>query len=600
MNYLNNQLNITKNNPINIKKNNINNENYIHDEIIDEVERVFLEAFKLVNNDVNEDANKDALLYILINDIIQFDKSKMDGKFDAANILDSVCNIIDESMDNLEDKISNKNNSHMVEIKKIFLKKKTDISKKIRDCNQSLKKLKKLYLNKNIENYIGNTNVNTLNLKNINTLHSNNKTHNYKLGEFFARFIFNNIKYSAPGAVIPAIDPYSQGTFYDDFLIESFFNDSITAPEFNTTFDDVDNNFKYWLILFFLTVQMFSQNPDYSKLFKQTLFKKFMEELISYKKSNKKKSNKKKSKKRGGGKKQKQKKFNALISLVDKKDKHTKSDSSKTHNQKEQVNPRDMFKDILSIKVNGNETLNSIYIDKFQTKLKDYLLYFIKNSGTYSHGGIIGGIIDPNIQRSYSEILCKKIFTNDYVSLEQITTLNKDNNFNKKKLTFGQLPSEFKERITLSIYNILILLLYNFEKTNEFIKKVKSKLIILLYYLFNIKRSIYKYYIERVDSLFNLNISNNRLNNRSNNRSNNSSNIVYNNETPQKKISKTKDNTKPKNNTLIEENINKKIEIIQRKIDSIKSKRADINNDEKILILETKMKQLIIKKLEQE
>lgn len=582
----------------NLKQNNMNNDD-IHNEIIEQAGVVFSEAFELMNRDPTEDANKDALLYILINDIIQFDKVKMGMLFDATNILDSVCSIIDESIDDFENKISNKNNSHMVEIKKIFLKKKTDISKKIRDCNESLKKLKKIYLNRNIENYIGNTNVDTLNLKSINTLHSNNKTHNYKLGEFFGRFIFNKIKYLADPTLIPQIEPYSQRTFYDNAFIESFYNNG-PPPEFQRDFDQIDNNFKYWLILFFLIVQMFSQNPDYNKLFKQTALKKFIEELVSYKK--KKMNDKKKNKKKKGGakkQKQKQKQFAALIKSVDKKATGKKSDSLKTHNEKEQVNPRDIFKDILSLKVNGNETINSIYVDKFQTKLAEYLLYFIEyNTDIYIDPNT--RVFDPSIQKSYSEILCKKLFENGVVSLEQITTRNKSDNFNKRKLNFHELRSEFKEHITLSIYTILILLLINFDKTNEFIKHVKSNLILILFYLFNIKKSIYKYYIEKLDSLFNLNTaissSNGNLNGQYN-RSNNI-NIVYNNENSVKNKKSKKKSSETKNTGV--NNIDRKLEIIKKKIDIIKSKRADINNDEKILILEAKMKELIIKKLSEQ
>jgi len=44
-------------------------------------------------------------------------------------------------------------------------------------------------------------------------------------------------------------------------------------------------------------------------------------------------------------------------------------------------------------------------------------------------------------------------------------------------------------------------------------------------------------------------------------------------------------------------NINKQINILQKKINFIKSKKLDINNDEKILLLEAKIKELIIQKL---
>ncbi len=277
-----------------------------------------------------------------------------------------------------------------------------------------------------------------------------------------------------------------------------------------------------------------------------------------------------------------------IKNILGKKNNNITQKIGKKTNEKEKVNPKDIFKDILSIEVNGNMTLKNIYITKFQEKIKDYLLFYIRN--IYLDGA---GVINNTIEKKYSEILCTDIFKNyETVPLEKITIRNKSNSLNIKKIKYRELELELTNYISWNIYTIgLDLLLKNLNETNKFIKDIKSNLILLLFYLFDIKKSIYKYYIERLDSLTNINMSDNN--------SSTNLNIIYNNSESVKKTKskRKKENTDTNTDTYID--LNKKIDVLKKKIVVLKNK-SSVKNDEKILILETKLKKLFIQKLSEE
>jgi hypothetical protein len=602
-----------------------NNKNEISDDIFYKAEDFLKTAFELINDTSNEKDNKKALLYILLNDIIKIDINEKIDEFNANDIFESCISIIDDTLDKLQDKLYEKNN--LTEIKKILGRKKGEVLKKIKECNTNLSLLKKEYLNKNIENFLGNYSKNTFNFNNVTTIHSNNKEYNYLLGEFFSRYIFNYIRYHSTQN-FSIISNFKQESFYNDDKIESFYLNN-DPPEFKDKFSEIDINYKYWVIHFFLILQLFSEKTNYNKLFNVNNFRKFIEELRKIPKTDESKKKKKKEGKKKDKKKQSggDKSFNKLITETVKINKSKKknksgkdstksgkntSKSGKNNSQKSNVNKpviRNIFNEVIKLKVeissapNSKYTLEKIYYDKFSSKLIDYMKYYIINSGVFY------GI---NHTDRYS-IQCRIPITPKSELLSSITTYQ--GNMSAKNVTMSSLNSELKK----IKYNIFFWLnLYDFAESSNFITKIKEPLILLLFYLYSIKKQLYKYYAETLTSLFNINTvinsnnksnSNNKLNSKNKSNSTKSNrinhifinNIVYdksNKKTIKKNITNTSNTSNTSNKPHIDRDINSEIEELQRKIDIIKNKRTDINNDEKILLLETKIKELIIKKLE--
>ena len=598
-----------------------NNKNEISDDIFYKAEDFLKTAFELINDTPNEKDNKKALLYILLNDIIKIDINEKIDEFNANDIFESCISIIDDTLDKLQEKIYETNN--LTEVKKILGRKKGDVLKKIKECNTSLSLLKKEYLNKNIENFLGNSSKNTFNFNNVTVIHSNNKDYNYLLGEFFSRYIFNYTRYYSTQN-LSVISNFKQESFYNNDKIESFYLDN-DPPEFKNNFSEIDINFKYWVIHFFLILQLFSEKTNYNKLFNENNFRKFIEELRKLqktdgkkkKKEGKKKDKQKDKKKQRGGKSNNNKEKLLLKMVKNSQYKKKKSKSSKNSSKSEKnktqtsnVNKhsiKNIFNEVIKLRVeNSNEVNNKIslkelYYNKFSSKLVKYIKYYITNSGTFNL---------TNETDLYS-IRCRipSTISNNTIehTLSSITLYKGD--FDKKKVTIKSLNSEL-ENIKYDIFSWLNL--YDFSESSIFIQKIKNPLILLLFYLYSIKKQLYKYYAETLTSLFNINTilnSNNKSN--TNNKSNKNksiksnksnrinhiyiNNIVYNNVS-------NKSNKKKKiiniNNKSNKTTINKEIEQLQKKIEIIKNKRTDINNDEKILYLETKIKELIIKRLE--
>jgi len=97
-------------NLINSQNINLNEGDNIYDQMYEDAEKEFLLAFQLIQTEtVHELENKKALFYILLNDVTKFDSTK-DRRLDPNNILETFNNVIDDSIDELEQKIFNKNN----------------------------------------------------------------------------------------------------------------------------------------------------------------------------------------------------------------------------------------------------------------------------------------------------------------------------------------------------------------------------------------------------------------------------------------------------------------------------------------------------------
>jgi len=513
-------------NLINLK---INNKDNIYDDIYNDAE-IFLEnAFNLLNGTPNEKENKKAFLYILLFDIIKINLNEKVDKFDVNNIYDSCCSLIDDNIDELDDKLSNKNN--LSNVRKIFRRKKEDILKKINECNTNLKLLKKTYLNKNIENYIGNTYSDFINFNNVTVIHSNNKEYNYLLGEFFSRYLFNYVRYTnktlSPSSTSLSLNDFGQETFYDEPKLDTFYNNSL-PPAFEEDFNEIDNNFKYWIIHFFLILQIFAEKTSFNKLFKEKNFRTFIEEIRKINVKSKNKNGKKNKGKQQKGGKNSNKRVNELIKkkqgkqVPNKLSKNKKSTNNKT-------DKKSIFDDILKINVSSSsskKSLRTLYHDNFRDKLSDYIKYFIDEDGIFPTP--TNEVLIHSIHCKLPPFLDKK--EEDLSSM----TLYKGDIKKHPPVKYSQLNSELKN-IKYDIYSWLRKL--DFNETSNFIKELKNPLILLLFYMYYTKKTLYLYYIEALSSTFDINQNtdlNNSKNNTGNNTGNNSNNyyvdeIIYDN-----------------------------------------------------------------------
>ena len=417
----------------NSSNNNLNEEDEIYDEICEIAQDQLREMLYLLRDTTgnNELENKKAFFYILLNDVIGFDTSKIlhDSEFSSDDILSIMYKEIDDSIDILENKVSNKSNSQIKEIKALFSKKKKIISKKLTDCNKSLNILKKAYLNKNIGDYFGNINTNSLNFKSANVLHSDIDKINNQLGEFFARAIFLDIqKDEDPRQAVPN---YLQSDFYSQANIVNSFR--LNQDEFRpaTELDNMSNNFKYWVILFFLISQIFSEKPDYNKLLKKNSFIKFITEL----KKNPEKKSKKKHK--GGAKSKKTKKStkskkgNNLIKFLNQQ---KKSNSTKISSNK-LSNPRDIFKGVLKVIVNNgvdNRSLEMIYFNSVSETIKNYEKHYIENHTTIYHN-VAHALLNPPVDKNFHEIKLQNPFKPGETKYLNELSKSSDTDIKKKK-----------------------------------------------------------------------------------------------------------------------------------------------------------------------
>jgi hypothetical protein len=138
------------------------------------------------------------------------------------------------------------------------------------------------------------------------------------------------------------------------------------------------------------------------------------------------------------------------------------------------------------------------------------------------------------------------------------------------------------------LYNYL--LNNNIKEIDDFVSKVKKKLILILYKLYQIKSVIYKNYISIINSLFDLN-TNAKKNNQ---KINNTIGIKKLNNKLEDIIIKKQIEQNILNNSSI--NITVKIKLLTNKISELNSKPGIVHYDIEKLQLEDELKKLIVEK----
>ena len=583
-------------------------------------ENIFIK--KLKDESINEFENyipiiesdkkiKEVFYYFLYNDLISIEINNFDN-IDMETIINNPTDIIDSSLDNIHSQILNSDNNLLEEFKKELKKKNVTIKNKVNECYSHIEIIKKEYINISLQKYLPiNNTKNLFSFENKTVLNlSKKKDYMLILGEFFSRIIFCSIEKKSNNT-LDLLDLYT--TFYDDPKINSYiksFSANNTKPI--DDFKDININFKYWIILLFLTGQIFTPTGKYYLIFNNSELNKYIRLLISPPKpiTTKKKPGKpgkpgKTGKKthKGGNKPSKQDIFKSIINNRQKKVSNPDNKDKRTNKEIKLEFYKDVFNLTYVKKGSSEVNLKSIYFDSFNKKIKEY---FLDKLGK-----------DPLIgtKRIPSQIMLNNPFDNKLtISLTKIVPSLPE----KKEIDNTNIANIF-DKSTFDLYQSLHLLINpsNQEDLEKFCGDVKYRLLLLLFYLYNIKLNIYKTYINKFTELFN-NTPNNTTNNKSkknesidtdtskNEKKNNSrpfNNGHVNKELGDKghSINKNKNNSIPKNikNVNIKSeniNIDTKIKKKQIELNSLKDDNGIKNYDEKLLLMESELKNLIISK----
>ena len=385
-------------------------------------------------------------------------------------------------------------------------------------------------------------------------------------------------------------DIFNPKNFYSKKRINSYIQNN-TIVKFNF----IDNNFKYWYVLITLIGQIISKNSKYEIIFNKIERNKYINNILTppKKEDNKKKNvTKKKVIKRGGYKK-------VLQNVLNKYSKDKKPSKipipipipGKVSGiipgiiQPKILNSssvKKVYNSIFALCHINNSDLKTIYIDSYKNNIKDYFIDFINN--TYK---------DDYDYNKDSELLNpfnrQRIKLNKIINIKDKETINKKDLINR--INHGEIIFDIFEFLTNYLDPS------NIKEIDDFISKVKKKLILILYKLYQIKSVIYKNYISIINSLFDLN--NNTKNTKKNNQKNNTTFGIK--KLNNKKNNKSEDIIIKKqieqnilNNSSI--NITVKIKLLTNKISELNSKPGIVHYDIEKLQLEDELKKLIIEK----
>lgn len=526
--------------------------NTIFDEINEKSIKLFEKCLPILNSEKRIQKEYYDLLY---GDIIKnTDDKNRDINFD----IDYNESIIDDYSDG----IYNKKSNLQLEIQEMLqsqlqglLKKTND---KIKECNTHIEILKSEY--KNIllgKQIIVNKNIPTKLIFNNKTV-LYNKDHKLKLGEFFARFLF--CLYDSNNST--DILNLSQ-TFYNSEKIESFIEDDTNKTVFKVKkFEDISINFKYFIIMIILVKNLFESSSNYNILFNALEFQKHISLLTAKdkpKKENKKK-NKDKDKKKGGNPPATKNEKNFVEGVLSKDNTKNKKSNKKTEKKPEQKTEQ-----------KGKNNKKSDQKNEGKEERNKYLALFSDKDTLYK------------IRRAFENK------TKPYItSITAFNTGKIDNPFDETKQIDPVYYKKDKEgKIQdYTIFQALFLLLKDDNKkfVEKFIEDIKNNLILLLFYLYNIKKRIYIYFITSISNKFNIV---QKINNTS---------VLPSNNLSVKKNNKTSSSEETViNNSVNNSTNNKEIRKYEKELHSLKRNE---NYDEKALEIENKIKKLLIEEYE--
>jgi len=365
--------------------------------------REFEKCIELID-DESEKKNKKLLYSFLYSDVINIELGK-DTSEDEENsksmqsILDDPTYILEDYFNKTISNISYNELNILNEVKKKFQKNKTSIKNKIKECNLHLELLKKIYINLYLEKFVTNSNSQKLLLENKSVLFIDNFHKRTQLGEFFARYMFASIESKINNKNL--VEDGLQDNFYGYTKINSYVN-YINEKVYNIKkFNDIHPNFKYWIILLNIIIQVFNSKSNYDILFNEKEFEKHLNELIAgpQKEGNGKKKSKKKDKgkddkqgkaKKGGFIDNKGKLLKNIVKSKEQTSKNKKDGSKKNSpkdKNKKKPNLQEVYKTVFENCLVKDKTLNHIYIQPYNVNIKTYFTDELNNLRIRVGGG---------------------------------------------------------------------------------------------------------------------------------------------------------------------------------------------------------------------
>lgn len=536
------------------------------EKIKDESIKEFQKYIDVLNHDV---ISKKSFYYFLYNDLFEINKNDIID-IDISSIINNPEYIIIQNINNIIYKIKQNDTDNLLfnELKKKIIIDKKNIENKIKECIDHTEIIKKIYIDTSIKKHFA--------IKNNTKFIFNNKKvlympdfpeNNLILGNFFVKNIF--IQLSLTDNIINSNDYLINlyDNFYSDEKINSYIDNTFENIK---NFNEIDMNFKYWIIILIMIDNIFSKQSNFDIIFNKIEFKNYIKKILNIvvkkdeNKEEKKKEKKEKNTFHKGGRDQ------SLNALLRKMKGEKKKPEKKKDSKNELVKKYERLFNITFI--NNTINLNKIYVKSFNNNLIKYFINKIERDL-------------PIANKTRYTIKLPFIKGDVQISLSKIINLDEK----KKIINISNKNSLFDENnMKFDIFNFLHVFLNsdNEAEINEFITKINYKLILLLYYLYDLKKKLYIKYIEIIN--YNFNIKNTSKNTST---SNSTPNTPEN--TSKNKLNINKPNTK--NNILITKpnnNFNK----LKKKIEIIKNKKNIENGDEQILQLEDEYRQLVIKK----
>ena len=259
----------------------------------EKINRESIELFdKCINIIEADNIIKEIFYYFLYNDLISINKNNISNfkNIDIKSIIEDPSYNLRENLENIKSKI---NNEYINEFKKSFINKQTEIKKKILECDNHINIIKKIYYNSYIEKFLPINSKDNADFENKTVLFINDDNSQYKLGLFFAKLIFSLIK--AKDQKKNQNNESLLKSYTDDFFNINNYNENYLddSKENITDFKNIDINFRYWVILVFITGQLFNKNSKYSYIFNNKNFNEHITKLSILEKSEKKTEKKK-------------------------------------------------------------------------------------------------------------------------------------------------------------------------------------------------------------------------------------------------------------------------------------------------------------------
>ena len=556
----------------------MNKDNIFIDKLKSESNREFENCVAIIESDIEI---KKIFYYFLFYDMINIEHDNPD--IDINDVINNPSNIIHEYLDNTYSKILNYNNTILSELKKEIEKKILNIQSKINECNSHIDIIKKEYINLSLQKYLPiNNTKNLFTFENKTVLRILNRgDYELILGEFFTRYMMCSVKKIYIELQNPYIDiQVLFNEFYDDININSYIDTATGVIQ--PSFDKINISFKYWLILLFLTGNLFKQNNKYNLIFND--FETHVRSILTKPKKEGAKKKKKTAltvrRVTGGSREQK------FASIIQGK-KQTKQPIKKQNNKKDHISKiyLSLFRDIPI----GNRKLNDIYYKSFNDNIKYYFFYNIQNKITATTPPKELDIDKDKAENPFDNT--KKVDIKDIINTNILPPPKK--RLRKSDLDTHNIRIFLNEFKSFDIFDFLNLLIdpKNLDEIKKFLNDIKSKLLLLLFYLYNIKLIIYKSYITKLSEIFEITIP-------SNDKTKKGANTGSEAKTETNTRINTRTETKINIGIKIEKknNISTEIKNIENKIKLIKDDNGIMNSNKSLLLLEEKLKELHIKK----